>query len=220
VEGGTDRDELRFNGSAAAEIFAASANGSRLLFTRNLGIIVMDVDDVETLTVQALGGADTVTVNDLSATDVESVDVDLGVGGVGDAAVDSVTVNATNNANVVRISGASGGVSVLSPYVIVGIVDAEPANDSLIVNASTGADLVSASTLASTSVALTLNGSTGADILVGSQGGDTIDGGSGDDRIFGEDGNDTIDGGADTDTIDGGAGIDSAVNGENVTNVP
>jgi Ca2+-binding RTX toxin-like protein len=220
VEGGTDRDELRFNGSAAAEIFAASANGSRLLFTRNLGIIVMDVDDVETLTVQALGGADTVTVNDLSATDVESVDVDLGVGGVGDAAVDSVTVNATNNANVVRISGASGGVSVLSPYVTVGIVDAEPANDSLIVNASTGADLVSASTLASTSVALTLNGSTGADILVGSQGGDTIDGGSGDDRISGEDGNDTIDGGADTDTIDGGAGIDSAVNGENVTNVP
>ncbi len=168
----------------------------------------------------ALGGADTATVNDLSATDVESVDIDLGVAGVGDVAIDSVTVNATNNANVVRISGASGGVSVLSPYLAIGIVDAEPANDSLIVNASTGADLVSAAALASTSVLLTLNGSTGDDILVGSQGGDTITGGSGNDHIDGGNGNDTLDGGADTDTINGGAGIDSAVNGENVTNVP
>ena len=124
VEGGTDRDELRFNGSAGAEIFTASANGSRLLFTRNIGNIVIDADDVETLTVHALGGADTATVNDLSATDVESVDIDLGVAGVGDVAIDSVTVNATNSANVVRISGASGGVSVLSPYLVVGIVDA------------------------------------------------------------------------------------------------
>jgi Ca2+-binding RTX toxin-like protein len=220
VEGGTDRDELRFNGSAGTEIFTASANGSRLFFTRNIGNIVIDADDVETLTVHALGGADTATVNDLSATDVGNVDIDLGVAGVGDVAVDSVTVNATNNANVVSISGASGGVSVLSPYLVVGIVDAEPANDSLIVNASTGADLVSAAALASTSVLLTLNGSTGDDILVGSQGGDTITGGSGNDHIDGGNGNDTLDGGADTDTINGGAGIDSAINGENVTNVP
>ena len=105
-------------------------------------------------------------------------------------------------------------------YLVVGIVDAEPANDSLIVNASTGADLVSAAALASTSVLLTLNGGTGDDILVGSQGGDTITGGSGNDHIDGGNGNDTLDGGADTDTINGGAGIDSAVNGENVTNVP
>ena len=220
VEGGADRDELRFNGSAGAEIFTASANGSRLLFTRNIGNIVIDADDLETLIVHALGGADTATVNDLSATDVENVDLDLGVAGVGDVAVDSVTVNATNNANVVRISGASGGVSVLSPYLVVGIVDAEPANDSLTVNASTGADLVSAATLASTSVLLTLNGSTGDDMLVGSQGGDTIAGGSGNDHIDGGNGNDTLDGGPDTDTINGGAGIDSAINGENVTNVP
>jgi Ca2+-binding RTX toxin-like protein len=129
-------------------------------------------------------------------------------------------VNATNNANAVRISGASGGVSVISPYLAVGIVDAEPASDSLIVNASFGADVVSATTLASTSVILTLNGSTGDDILVGSQGNDTINGGSGDDYIDGDPGNDTLDGGADTDTIDGGTGTDSAINGENVVNVP
>ena len=220
VEGGADQDTLRFNGSAAAEVFTMSANGSRLAFARNIGNIAIDVDDVETVTVNALGGVDSVTVNDLSATDVGSVDVDLGVGGVGDTAVDSVTVNATNNANAVRISGASGGVTVLSPYLVVGIVDAEPANDTLTVNASTGADVVSASTLASTSVVLTLNGNTGDDVLRGSQGGDTINGDSGNDHISAGDGNDVIDGGADTDTIDGGPGLDIATNGENVTNVP
>ena len=47
--GRRDPDTLRFNGSAGAEIFTASANGQRLLFTRNVGNIVMDVDNVETL---------------------------------------------------------------------------------------------------------------------------------------------------------------------------
>ena len=72
VEGQADQDTLRFNGSAGAEVFAASANGGRLLFTRNLGNIVMDIDDVETLALNALGGADSVTVNDLAGTDVTS----------------------------------------------------------------------------------------------------------------------------------------------------
>ena len=69
IEGGTDADTLIFNGSAGAEIFAASADGSHLSFTRNLGNIVMDVNNVETLALNALGGADTVTVNDLTGTD-------------------------------------------------------------------------------------------------------------------------------------------------------
>lgn len=220
VEGGPDRDTLFFNGSAAGEAMTATANGTRLLFSRNIGNIAMDTDDVETVTVNALGGADTVTVNDLGATDVENVDVDLGVAGIGDLAADALIVNATATANVVRVSGASGGVSVVSPSLSVGVVDSEPASDSLTINASAAADLISASTLASTSILLTLNGSGGDDILVGSQGNDTISGGTGNDHISAGDGNDTIDGGADTDTIDGGAGIDIATNGENVTNVP
>ena len=39
---------MLFNGSAGAEIFEASANGERVRFTRNLGNIVMDLNDVET----------------------------------------------------------------------------------------------------------------------------------------------------------------------------
>ena len=39
----------------------------RVRFTRNLGTIVMDLDDVENLDLNALGGTDTFTVNDLAA---------------------------------------------------------------------------------------------------------------------------------------------------------
>ena len=71
VEGQAGTDTMLFNGSAGNEIFAASANGGRVLFTRNLGNIVMDLDGVETIELNALGGTDTLTVNDLAGTDVD-----------------------------------------------------------------------------------------------------------------------------------------------------
>jgi hypothetical protein len=48
--------------------------------------------DVERVDFNALGGADVVTVNDLSGTDVKSVNVD---DGAGDGAADRVIVNGT-----------------------------------------------------------------------------------------------------------------------------
>jgi Ca2+-binding RTX toxin-like protein len=118
------------------------------------------------------------------------------------------------------LAGSGGSVTLGSASIALAIANAEPANDTLTANLSSGADLLGASGLASTSIRLTVNGGADADVLVGSQGGDTINGDAGDDYIQGGDGNDTLNGGADTDTIDGGAGIDSAANGESVTNVP
>ena len=92
VEGQADTDTLLFNGSAGNEIFALSANGGRALFTRNLGNIVMDVNDVEGFTINALGGSDTITVNDLSGTDATQVEINLSgtIGGAaGDGAADT-----------------------------------------------------------------------------------------------------------------------------------
>jgi Ca2+-binding RTX toxin-like protein len=63
VEGQDGIDTLLFNGSAANERFEVSANGGRVLFTRDVGNIVMDLNDVETVNLNALGGTDTVTVN-------------------------------------------------------------------------------------------------------------------------------------------------------------
>ena len=72
VEGQDGADTMLFNGSNGDEIFEASANGERVRFTRNLGNIVMDLNDVEAIDLNALGGTDTTTVNDLSAAPTSS----------------------------------------------------------------------------------------------------------------------------------------------------
>ena len=70
VEGQAGNDTLLFNGANIAEKIDISANGGRVRFTRDVANITMDLNDVETIDFNALGGADTVTVNDLSGTDV------------------------------------------------------------------------------------------------------------------------------------------------------
>ena len=98
VEGQAGTDTLRFNGSAAAETFDAAANGERLRFVRNVGNIVMDVNDVESVDLHAAGGADILTANDLTGTDVAKLNVNLAgiIGGTGgDAQPDQVIVGGT-----------------------------------------------------------------------------------------------------------------------------
>ena len=58
VKGGDGTDTMPFNGSGGNENFEVSADGGRTLLTRNLGNIVMDFDDIEKITINALGGAD------------------------------------------------------------------------------------------------------------------------------------------------------------------
>jgi Ca2+-binding RTX toxin-like protein len=221
VEGQAGQDTLFFNGSTGMEIFAASSNGGRLLFTRNVGNIVMDTDDVETLTLNALGLADTITVNDLTPTDISQVNLNLGVNGAGDGAIDADTLNGTVVDDIFGLSGSGGSVTAgTAGGYSVAITNAEPANDTLTINTSAGDDLVSAAALAATSIKLTINGGADDDILVGSDGGDTINGDAGNDLIRGGPGNDTLDGGPNTDEIDGGTGTDTAINGESITGVP
>jgi Ca2+-binding RTX toxin-like protein len=129
-------------------------------------------------------------------------------------------VNGTTGVDLVTISGSGGSVALSTPALAVTIARAEPANDSLVVNLSSGADLLSASGLASSSVLLTVNGGPEGDVVVGSAGADTLNGEAGDDTLSGGSGNDALDGGTGTDTLDGGPGVDTAANGEVVVNVP
>jgi hypothetical protein len=91
----------------------ASANGVRARFTRNLGNIVMDLDDVEAIRANTLGGTDRLTVNDLSGTDVVDVRGDLALAGGDDLAADNVIVNATSDDDVVPVTGSGPNVNVL-----------------------------------------------------------------------------------------------------------
>ena len=214
VEGQAGIDTLLFNGSNGDEIFDTSANGARVRFTRNLGNIVMDLDDVETLNLNALGGVDRLTVNNLAGTDLTGINVALAstIGGTtGDALADTVIVNGSNGGDTIDVLGAGTSASVLGLSARVNITTSEGANDSLVVNALGGVDAVTATTLPAGVIKLTLDGGAGNDTLLGSQGADVFLGGDGDDFIFGDNGNDVAFMGANADVFqwDPGDGNDT-----------
>jgi Ca2+-binding RTX toxin-like protein len=193
---------MLFNGSAANERMEASANGGRVLFTRDVANIVMDLDDVEAIDAKAFGGTDTVTVNDLSGTDVDRVAPDLALaGGADDIAADNVIVNATNDDDVITVTGAGTAASVLGLASRVDISGARAANDRLTINALAGGDVVDASALAASAIALTANGGEGDDVLIGGAGNDTLAGGIGDDVLIGGPGIDVLDGAPGSDVV-------------------
>ncbi|MCV3244134.1 beta strand repeat-containing protein, partial [Mesorhizobium sp. ZC-5] len=194
VEGQTGTDTLLFNGSAGNEIFALSSNGGRARLTRDLGNIVMDVNDVETFTLNALGGADTITVDNLSGTDVTAVAINLAgtIGGsAGDALADVVVVNATNGVDAINVTGSGTSFSVTGLPAGIAVTSSEGANDALVINGLGGNDTITATTLPSGVVRLTIDSGAGADTVLGSQGADTILAGDGNDHVLGDNGNDT-----------------------------
>ncbi|MGH9250359.1 MAG: calcium-binding protein, partial [Acidimicrobiales bacterium] len=113
VEGENGTDTLDFNGAGVDEIMSLSPNGERSLFLRDVANIRMDMNGVERLDLTALGGADTVTVNDMSGTDFRRADVDLSAPtGAADGVADIVTVNGTEQADRIRVKDAGARVAV------------------------------------------------------------------------------------------------------------
>ena len=95
-----------------------SANGGRVRFTRDVAAITMDLDAVETIAFNALGGADTINVRDLTGTGVKTVARDLSSSlgsGIGDGAADRVIVTGTNGDDKVRVKNTDGTVRARWP---------------------------------------------------------------------------------------------------------
>jgi len=127
-----------------------SANGGRVRLTRDIGGVTMDLNGVEKIQVNAAGGADNITINDLTRTGVTQVAIDLSGpsgSGQGDGAADSVTVNGTAGRDSISVAtcGASVVVNGLSAQVT--IAGTEGANDSLVVSGGAGDDTINASAL-------------------------------------------------------------------------
>ena len=213
IEGQDGTDTMRFNGANGAEQVDMSANGERLRFFRQPGNVLMDTDDVEQVDFNALGGADSVNVNDLSGTDVRAVNLELAgtLGGTaGDGAADPITVSGTNGNDAITISGDANAVNVSGLSALVSIRHAEPA-DSLIVNAQGGNDSIDAAGLPAGVIGLTIDAGAGNDTVAGSQGAELVRGGDGNDTVDGNRGNDTGLMGAGDDTFiwDPGDGNDT-----------
>jgi Ca2+-binding RTX toxin-like protein len=184
----------------------------------------MDTHGVEQVDFNALGGADAVTVHDLSGTDVANVDLDLAGalgGAAGDGQTDSVVVEGTNGHDAITAAGDSSGLTVSGLRAQVSIQHQEP-TDQLFVEGLGGDDAVSATGLASGAISEFLDGGDGNDTIAGGPGAETLLGGNGNDTIDGNGGNDraSLGAGGDTfvwdpgdgsDTIEGGDGTDTMV---------
>jgi RTX calcium-binding nonapeptide repeat (4 copies) len=147
IEGQDGRDTLVFNGAAGAENVTLSANGGRLTFFRAQGNVTIDTDGVEVVDENALNGADSVTVGDLSGTDVTRTNIDLAAvagGNAADGIIDNVVVNGTNGDDSINIAGNGSGADVTGLATAVSVVHADPANpaDTLSVNTLGGTNHV------------------------------------------------------------------------------
>jgi len=126
VEGGPGSDTMVFNGSGGNEILTANAN-------------------FEAIDVRALGGTDTVTVNDVSGTDLRRVDVDLASalgGSTGDGLADTVAVNGTKGDDSITAVADGSAVEVRGLAAVVRVTHADPTSDNLVIDRVAGADKV------------------------------------------------------------------------------
>ena len=146
VEGGPGFDTHVFNGSGGNEIFAATANGHRVRFTRNLGGIVMDLNNIEALDVNALEGTDSVTIGDLAGTGLTDVSVDLANSpgsDFSDGFADTVQVEGTAGIDTIAATANGGAVDVTGLAASVRIAHTDPALDGLTIDTLGGTDDVS-----------------------------------------------------------------------------
>jgi predicted ester cyclase len=159
VEGALGQDALDLNASNAGELIGVAPNGARVLLTRNIGAIAMDLAGVEDLNLRTLGGSDTVTVDPLAGTEAMTVDVDLAaLGGGGDALPDNVIVRGTEADDRLRVAQAGGQIVVDRTRVTGG-----EAGDDVTVATLGGADEVTSDVSVSGPAAINVDGGLGPD---------------------------------------------------------
>src|SRR3954447_25673376 len=141
VEGQAGNDALQFNGSNIGENIDVSANRSRGRGTRNVAAVTMDLNGIEQANLRTLGGADNVTVGDLTGTGLKTANVDLaGFDGDGDGSADTVTLNGSDKAERVHVDRTGTQVVTTGLAAQTAITGSEVANDVLRLNTLGGRD--------------------------------------------------------------------------------
>ena len=179
VEGGGGNDVLEFHGSNAAEKIDVSASGSRVRLFRDVASITMDLDGIEGLDLSTAGSADTVTVGDLTGTDLNKANIDLSaVRGTGEAdgAADTVVVDGTDGSDSIDASSSAGNVVVSGLSPVVSVSSSEPTLDNVDINALGGDDTITSGVGLSGPLAVNVDGGSGTDSATysGTSGADTI----------------------------------------------
>jgi Ca2+-binding RTX toxin-like protein len=132
VDGSAGHDELLFNGAAGAENYTLSAGGDGLLLTRVQGNIVMDMTGVEKVTLNALGGADVINVNNPTGSGLTLFELKLGVNGAGDGFADTININ---DVGVQVVNNGNGDLSITDAAgAVIHITGFEANLDHLVIN--------------------------------------------------------------------------------------
>ena len=221
VDGQAGSDDMVFNGNNLAEQFNFTDTGvgspfHHLQFTRDVGSVSLDLNRLETISLNTFGGADIITVNDQAATDLTNLNIDLnGASLSGDGEIDSITINGTEGDDIGEIGAFDANTRVgalvgVAPFV--NITGSDGATDKLTVNELGGNDGLDALSLPGGLIGLSVNGGADNDTIEGSDGNDAITGGAGNDSVLlgagddsfvwnAGDGSDIVEGNAGTDTI-------------------
>ncbi len=146
VDGCGGADRLVLNGSGANEIFDLAAVADHVRLSRNVGLVALDLDGIDTIELRTAGGTDTVTVNDLSGTDLTEIDTDLAaVGGTAaDSLIDEVIVNGTAGDDAIAVVDDGSAVAVRDLAATVRMTGTDPTLDRLTVNGLAGNDEITA----------------------------------------------------------------------------
>jgi hypothetical protein len=203
--GGEGSDTLSFRGSAADDVLDVAAAASVALLGVNGGYST--VESVEKVVTHALGGADRITVGDLTATGVTDVRVEP----ADDGQTDLVTVNGSPTTDQIVATGAPGGVAVNGLAAAVTLVDVDADQDVLTVAGLGGDDVIDASSIPAGVIKSAVNGGLGLDLIRGTQGSDAVTGGDGNDHVYLGGGDDVFSwfAGDDSDSVYGEGGVDS-----------
>ena len=160
VDGGPSRDSLFFQGQDEAETFEVVARGRKVRFTRDVGSIVMDLENLEEIDTLAGRGGDNFAVGDLTGTPVDLVDVSLAPGfgsPGGDGQADRVTVAATDGDDHLTLTGrvVVGGTATLTglPWKV-NVSHTEGSLDTLALHTGAGDDTLDTSTFAPETIGL------------------------------------------------------------------
>ena len=221
VEGGTGVDHQIVNGSTASgDTVNITANGARTTFERtNLGLFALDMADVEEVSFNGDGGSDDITVNDMTGTSTQVVNLDLGAAGE----FDMVTARGTGVADNIGVNDDGGTLEIEGLAALVNIANGSGIGadgDLLIVEGAEGDDIIKAEDGVEATMAIQLVGNSGNDYLsadaslIGGSGNDTLEGGSGDDTLRGNSGHDLLLGLGGNDLLDGDSGHDTFVGGD------
>lgn len=216
--GGTDfaddndgLNQIIVNGTNSAETLIVGQNAGRLAVTRGTATIIANTNSsVQAVIVNALGGDDTVTVQDLSSINCAALVVVNGGEG------NDLITGQGSKLGLIRLSlNGDGGNDTIVGSEGSDSINGGAGNDA--VNGRAGNDAIMGGdgndTLAGSLGNDTINAGNGNDFVTGNEGEDSLIGGDGNDTLRGMDGNDTLLGVAGDDVLNGMDGDDLILGG-------